>query len=93
MRGAVLNLIAWVPAVQRQSRPLALLEQQRVQMPVLRIVPAHGSDLVLGGRKQEMVWNVFVALGALLGQVIHPSQSIQRRPDEVLLSGGTPSPW
>ena len=47
-------------------------------------IPAKVVDV----KQQEMVRDVLVALGALLRQVIQPAQGVQRRPDEVLLSGG-----
>ena len=55
---------------------------------VLWIGPAGGEGLGFGVGEQEVVGDVLVAVGALLGQVVGPAEEVEGRPDEVLLGDG-----
>ena len=55
---------------------------------VLWLGPAGGEGLGFGIGEQEVVWDVLVAVGALLGQVVGPAEELEDRPDEVLLGDG-----
>ena len=85
MGGAPLHLVALVPHIQGQAKPLAFLDHQGIRIPFLRIVPDSGPLFGLTIGKQQMIGDVFVAVYPLLRQVIGPTQEVKNGPDQVLL--------
>ncbi len=72
-------------SIQGQAESLALFHHNRIAVTLLSA--GSGNGLFLGGSvgKQQEIRNVFIPRGALLWQVIVPSQQFQDRPDQFLL--------
>ena len=74
--------------VERQAEPLALLDDEGVLVAVVGLGSRVGAILRVGVGEQQVVRDVLVAGGGLLGQVVCPAQQVEHRADEVLLGGG-----
>ena len=72
-------------SVQEQAEPLALFHHDGVMVALSRAGSGNGLFLGVSVGKQQEIRNVFVPGGALLWQVIGPSQQFQNRADQFLL--------
>ena len=81
------GLASAVPAasVQGQAEPLALFHHNSIAVTLFRAGFGNGPFLGISIGKQQEIRNVFVPGGALLRQVIGPSQQFQNRTDQFLL--------
>ena len=74
--------------VQGQAEALALLDDEGVPVAVGGRGSLDGAGLGVGVGEQQVVGDVLVAVGALLGEVVGPAEQLEDGADQVLLGGG-----
>ena len=84
MRRAGLGRVALVPAIQRHTEPLALFDDQGIEVTSVGFGFGCGPTLGLAVREEQQVRNVFVTGSPLLREVVGPSQEFQYRTDQLL---------
>ena len=77
-----------VAGVERKTEALALLDHGGVPVTGFRAAFGGGAPLGVGVGKKQVIGDVFIASGALLGQVVGPSKQFQDRTDQILLGFG-----
>ena len=82
---AGLHAVATVPGIQRQAKAFALLQGRGCCIALVGHARARFGIRI---RKQQVIGDVLIACRALLWQIIHPSQQLQQRADQFLLSSG-----
>ncbi len=73
--------------VEGQAEALALGDGEGVGI-TLRGRLGRGAALGLGVTEEQMIGDVFVAVAALLRQVVAPAEQLEERADDLLLGGG-----
>ena len=76
-----------VACVERQAEALALGDNQGVGV-TFRSGFGGGAGFGLYVGEEQMVGDVFVAVAALLGQIVDPTEQLKQGTDQLLLGGG-----
>ena len=77
-----------VAGIEGESEPFALLHHEGVPESFLRVGSPGGALFGCGIGEKEIVGDVLVAGCPLLGKVVDPSQELQDRANQLLLSDG-----